>query len=160
MTEIDVSSKFHVDQYPSLAKQPEPEKRERTLPPAKVVRGETYQVTQNHKTYYPHVGEEVCFVGEASNGFIEDVLRYQALATKALQAGGGMLDLDENQEMAEVIERLRVELTQHIESWTWTDFRGAPLSDPPTVETVRGLPFLEFFFLTNELMPDIGAPIG
>lgn len=120
--------------------------------PDRTISGDAYQVLRDGEVYTPHSGEEVTIRGEVSNGFIEDLMRFQVLAVEALGDGTNMLTVEVNAEMAALLASLRQELAKHVVSWTWTDSQGLDLP-PPTLDTLRDLPFGEFFFLVSALMP-------
>ena len=123
----------------------------KTRPPARVASGNGYEVEQDGVVYRPHAGEEVRFIGEPSNEFVRNSLRYQFLGTLALKESRGVraLSEDEHAELWELIDAIRSELVTHIESWTWTDFRGEAMSEPDENAIAR-LPLVELFYLTAE----------
>jgi len=105
-------------------------------------------VTENGTTYYPHVGEEVWFLGAPSVTFIQNSLRFQLLAVLAVKEGGAFIDLDELSEWGVVLDAVRTELTKHIVSWTWTDLHDAPL-DSPSADSLLAIPIGELLWLMN-----------
>lgn len=123
-----------------------PGMEEPTLPPTLTIRGDACQLLRAGTMYRPHVGQEVVLWGEPSSVFLDDWIRFQVLAQLAIKDNGGMMKLNETEELKDMFGRMWSELSEHIVSWTWADLQGKPLP-PPSYIQVRGLPISEFMFM-------------
>lgn len=131
---------------------------QKTRPPARTISGDLFESTQDGVTYYPHVGEEIKVIGNASSKYLGNLVKLRSLLTLALKENGAMLHLEEGDEISTLLRSLVEEIQGHIVSWTWTDSKGKPYPKEPSVADVDSLPFDEFMVLLltfSPTMPDV-----
>lgn len=120
--------------------------RTKSKPPKLTVPGDSYVVTVDGESYYPHAEETVTFRRRGSVEATLASLRLSGIASLTAAEMGEALNDDG------VLGSVLRLLSENIEGWTWTDDSGTPLPDP-TPEVLRGLDFSELVWL-------IGAQMG
>jgi len=119
----------------------------RTKPPARRVVCDAFTVEVDDTTYRPHAGEYVEFSGMVQLDTMLMAMRLQALG------GMNMGDLD-REEVADVLSAFDMVCTQlaaTIESWSWTDPKGARYPTKPTKDDIRKLTFEELMYLVGAI---------
>lgn len=130
----------------------------KSRPPARVVRGEDFPLTRDGETYYPHAGEEVRFLGEPSAGFVQSLVRFGYLLILAMKEDGGMLSVEDGSELDKLFEFMARELSDRIQSWTWTDAAGRELPEHPSAADLLAISLAELVGLAYAAIPGDLAP--
>lgn len=117
----------------------------RSKPPKRTVKSDSFKVDQDGESYFPHAGESVTFKGRGSVRSAMTAMSLSRLSDLPSEKITTAMDPDG------IMGKVLHELADNIHSWTWTDPDGEPYPERPDRELLAGLEFGELAWLLSAM---------